>query len=253
VEKEHIPAYLVKSYLLGEIDHDRAAKLEQEYFTKPAFLAQMKTVEDALIGEYLDGRLRGSWRLSFEQRYLRVPELLERLDAVRNARQANSRQRSGEKFSYLGAAALLIVACGALVWRQLHISPQQPPSSIVQFAPPMAVFSIHLTPGVQKGVGGMVEFSIPAAATKVMLLLELPGRTQPVDAVVRLSAIGADGRRNPVWHSDGATRSEPALGGQSLNVGLKSGLLLPGDYILEAESSRGDILETYVFRVDAHA
>jgi hypothetical protein len=253
VKKEHIPADLVKSYLLGEIDDDRAAELEEEYFTSPTFLAQMKTVEDSLIGEYLDGRLHGSWLINFEQRYLRVPELIERLDAVRKTRHANIRPRSRINISYLAAAAILIVACGALVWRQQHSSLNQPRPSVAQFVPPLAVFSIHLTPGVQKGAGGMVEFSLPAAATKIALLLELPGRTQPVDVIVKLSAIVADGRGNPVWHSDGAIRSEPALGGQSLNVGLNSVLLQPGDYILEAESASGDVLETYVFRVNARA
>lgn len=245
--KEHILADLVKSYLLGEIDDDRAAALEEKYFTDPGFLAQVKAVEDELIEDYLDGRLSPPRKASFENRYLHVPELIARLEAVRSTQAAH---RSVLLRRYLAAAAAVILSCGCLVWYGGRARPKAPSVSIARFSPTPAAFYVHLTPGVQKGDGAMVQFAQPAEGTKVSLILELPGLSKPVDAISKLSTVGVDLRQTPIWRSEGTIRSTTVSTGQQLELQLESTLLPPADYILQVESPIGNVLDVYLFGVN---
>src|SRR5215475_12655449 len=100
-----------------------AAAFEDHYFADDAAFAELKEAEDGLIADYLDARLSLPDRKLFESRYLRVPELKQKLDAARVARRPVS-QFSFRPAWAAAAAALLLVAAGG-VWysRQERQSP----------------------------------------------------------------------------------------------------------------------------------
>ncbi len=69
--------------MLGDLDREEASRLELGYFIDPARLRHMKETEDRLIRDYLEGRLSRSVKDRFELRYLSVPELRRRIEAIR--------------------------------------------------------------------------------------------------------------------------------------------------------------------------
>src|SRR5947207_1644652 len=83
---EHISNDSMRAYLLGQLPDDQAAALEEEYFVNRAFFLKVQSEEATLIADYLDGTLSPAEKLSFESRYLRIPELQCRVEEIRRRR-----------------------------------------------------------------------------------------------------------------------------------------------------------------------
>ena len=169
----------VRAYLLGTLGELEASELEASYFLDPARLRWLESIEDALIGDYLHDRLARADRQRFEARYLEVPVLQQRLEAVRSRILLNAQAKRAGAWPMLRIAlvCMALLALGIGTWRY-----QLVPQAIVATAArkiaavPVASFSIRLAPGVSKGAHtGAQEFAIPPAIGKVSLTLELPG------------------------------------------------------------------------------
>jgi hypothetical protein len=242
----------VRAYLLGTLSPAEATAFEDRYFADDALFAELKVAENRLIADFLDGRLSPQERKLFEARYLRIPELKLRLDAVRAQRRPAARLQF--RFAWV-AAALVLVTTGT-VWYWQHprmASPIPSARSGVsgEVQPPIVQY---LVPFLPKGAGGNANrFAAPPAGTPVRLNLELPGRTDAVEASVSLHKLDAGGARKSAWHSAAPVRSTAAAAGQKLSVLLPPGLLVRADYLLEVTTSDGSVIESYFFRVtDAH-
>ena len=236
----------VRLYLLGALGELDAAGLEERYFTDPEFLRQMNDAEQTLIEDYLENRLSGLDRERFEGRYLEIPELTRRLGEVR-AERARRRRPALLRLA-LAAAALLAVGLGGWsLWR--HSSPLVQETARTGAGVQLAALEIRVSPGTVKGFGGNNrEFAIPPGTRQVWMVFELPGRRVPLDLVVRLRAVNADGGSSLVWTSL-PTRSEAVGSGGELKVMPGAAVLLPADYVAELATTAGVVMESYAMRV----
>ena len=64
---------LVRRYLLGDATDEECEALERDYFENETALGLVESEEEALIEEYLAGRLNARERDFFERRYLASP------------------------------------------------------------------------------------------------------------------------------------------------------------------------------------
>jgi hypothetical protein len=245
----------VRAYLLGTLNDDHAAALEEKYFVDADFLGEVRNSETKLIQDYLANRLSASERRLFVKRYLGVPELARCVERVRqesaNSRQTGHRPRSTSwHFSLAGAMLSLLLAAGFVYWRE---QPRRadPRGGLPQIARDLPVFTLRLSPGTIKGATAQsVAIARRPAGTMVRLELDLAGENLAADYQARLMAIDADGHRGTIWTS-GIRRPVTAAGGGVLTVDVAASLLLPGDYLVEVGPPDRGTLETYLFRVNA--
>jgi hypothetical protein len=253
MENRHSQEEPVRAYLLGTLDDSHAVALEEKYFVDQEFLIRLREIETGLISDYLQNRLSARERRLFKNKYLQLPALARRVEEVRGETAgirpaAEPRTRPTLRFTFAGAALIVLLAVGVLFFRL-----QQPKTShrfdIAQTGINAPAFTVRLTPGLLKGPTAQPQVAAPRLPNAtVRLELDLPGRSSAADFQVRLMSVGADGHRKPVWTS-GTLRASPIAGGASLPVDLRAALLSPGDYLVEAGPPGGDTLETYSFRV----
>ena len=81
-------------YLLGDLAESETEKIEGRYFGDQAFFDQVAALEDLLIREYLDHLLSVTDVELFERKYLRVPELQEKVALARGLRAVAVAQRT---------------------------------------------------------------------------------------------------------------------------------------------------------------
>ena len=122
METEHKVSGTVKAYLLGQLEGDEAAALEEKYFMDRSFFLQVQGIEQQLIEEYLGNRLPSDQREQFESRYLQVPALRQRLAEVREEMARSvSTPRSESAWAWRVAfAACLLLAVGTIAWIYVH-------------------------------------------------------------------------------------------------------------------------------------
>jgi hypothetical protein len=240
----------MRSYLLGTLEEGRAAEIEQRYFTDRGFFQFVRAVETGLIEDYLAGRLQPSAKSRFEERYLAVPDLRNRLEEVRGtqipARTATAPARPGRVF--LIAAILLICVGGGALW--LSRSLMRVESLPVPVSAPPVLATLSLSPGLLKGAGAeMPRLSPVPGKGSVRLMLDLPGRRSPVLCSVQVSLASASGVWSKVWSSSQPVLSTPAAGGQRVAAILDASVLSRGDYLVEVLGPDWQVLESYSFRV----
>lgn len=134
----------LRRFLLGELDPEQRAEVEERLFTDADFFSLYRAAEDELIDEYLYGDLEGGERERFETAFLTTPERREALRAAAALRKyiqsratdsPVSEPAGGERRLHhwitlvgsrlrirgpalqftLAAVALLLLAAGALV------------------------------------------------------------------------------------------------------------------------------------------
>ena len=113
-------------YLLGELDDEACATLEQEYFARHEAFDRVWIAEDELIDDYLADRLTADERARFERHYLATPDHQARLAIARElaaasraseptAQRRNStpaRRRWPATWQAASVAALVLIAVG---------------------------------------------------------------------------------------------------------------------------------------------
>ncbi len=277
---DHKSHEAMRAYLLGLLPDDQAAALEEEYFVNRAFFLKVQSEETALITDYLDGRLRGTEKQSFETRYLQVPNLRSRVEEVRKQRErpgvAPSSPWKVPRLAW-AAAFILIFGLGALVY---YLRPgeraktsnqgQQVATNSSSQIPSSAGtdITVLLSPSITKGPGAVNKWlRQPAAEATVRLVLELPGESNRVQRTVEVLLVKADGSFATVWTSSNPIASvsyygpragsKPAPAGtltkgqpaQALTLSLPGSLFQPGDYLVKAKSTDGELHGTYAYRV----
>src|SRR5690349_2603693 len=131
METQHKSIESMRAYLLGVLPDDEATALEEEYFVDRKGFHRLQTEEAALIADYLDGRLRKKEKQLFEGRYLRVPELHRKVEAVRHERRALPRQSKRALWMRWGmaAAAALALVLGLGLWKRQHLTKRPQPTA----------------------------------------------------------------------------------------------------------------------------
>ena len=267
-----------RRYLLGSASEAESGNLEREYFERPSTLEEIASVEDDLIGDYLDGLLAPGERSRFERHYLATPGHRTRVAVLRGLRRHASQAPETELkghwwprlFTAPGslpagariAAALALVVIAVVVWR-LNVADRAPsgvPSSETrraepdrQTAPPPqpepapAIFAVSLPPINVRAGGTPVTIAIPSAAQTVALQLLRDGDERALEkgrAIVRTVA----GRE--VWRGDATTAADRAV---LARFDMPASTLAPDDYLVQLLTidARGREVERnrYFFRV----
>ena len=243
-----IPAHkqteMVKRYLLGTLADSDAAVIEEQSFLDQKAFEEIELAERVLIEDYLSGQLKQEEHTAFEARYLHIPTLRRKLEAVRQ--EPSPLQRSPRVVIVVALTLFVVLGLGAL-WRILSQNKAQVASSIPSQIPQAQLVTVvlKLFPVLRKDASESLQLVLPTPGTQVLLIAELPGETQSNDFIGRLFYLDDDKKRE-VWH--GNTRSTPDSGGQQVPLTLDGSLLRPGDYLLEL-AAKGGVQETYFFQI----
>ncbi len=279
----------IRRYLLGELDEDRAAALEAQYFADPALFDEVWAVEHDLVDEYVSGSLPDLEREPFERHYLATEvhrtrvatarALEARIPSTTPGRVLAGPWHTRPVLRWATAAALAAMASGAgwLVTRPGPAPVQQAdnqstppaddprraaPSSVAgdsPYSPPAAPQAAEVPAPVLLAVtlssvatraSEQQSVRIPPKTTHIVLRLE--GERTAGQAPVHVEVRSIDGRR--VW-SGGATATGPESGliGQAR---LPADLLVPDDYLITASAANGGAgarteLSRYFLRIAA--
>lgn len=207
-----------RRYLLGDVNSEESATLEQEFFDHPDVLDRVAAAEDDLIEDYLGNHLSALDRVRFERSYLAAEHHRVRVETIRRlmARAAPaSRRRVTGYAPWLALAASLLIV-GSVVWwefspfgrRSADVAGGAPqPAPVVareenrrQPAAPPRVFALTVSPVTVRSGSDSPIVVIPAGTDLVALRLETDGEPRsftPRRAVVRLVS-GGDIWQGPV-------------------------------------------------------
>jgi len=233
---------IVRAYLLGTLGEEEAASLEEKYFLDRKFFLSMESIESELIRDYLAGRLPAQTRQQFESRYLKVPELRRRLEAMRAEvlKPAVPRiSRPTFSIALAFASAALIVVSGVIWLRTQRSTPDSPSPADQQI-----LATITLSPGVQMGGSNGARLQLPAGRGLVELMLELPQTGSGNAYSTRVSRVEANGFV-PVWTAPNPLAPDSEA---RLHALVDSDVLTTGDYVVEVSGIGKPLRATYVLR-----
>ena len=229
----------VRKYLLGTLtDRDAAAIEEQSFLNKKAF-DEIEVAERVLIEDYLAGRLTPDERAAFEAKYLHVPFLRKKLEAVRN---------EGPLFGpklilrIAGALTVLTIAFAAL-WRTQHGKSTSSLSTVTHPAHHATVI-LNLAPILKKDGGVAPQITLPAPDTQLVIQAELATLAAESNYPAHLYRLEQDSRQE-VWHGN----AQPSADKRQAIMTLDASVLRLGDYLLELEVQGGKSQEDYFFTV----
>lgn len=243
----------MKAYLLGDLPADQASALEERYFLDRAFFLEVVKREDALIADYLAGRMPAADQVKFERRYFQNPTLERRVADARS--RLGARPAAGRRHSWWTASPLLAAAAMAIivVAAVLLIRSSRPPDAatvpVARYQQPPV--RLTLTPGVEKGPGAPpADLQLPLPPAGAELVVELPGLVSAARFDATLFRFDPQGGRTAVWSLQPGTSSMAGPEGrQQLTLQPPPGVLAGGDYMIQVDSAGAGITETYLFRV----
>ena len=252
-----LDATRARRYLLGQSDDPAGDAFEESMFRDDGTLELAEAAEDALIEDYLTGRLPAGDRVRFEQHYLAAAHHRIRVETVRrllSAAPVRSRWRSF--LVPLAAAAALILAAGA--WWFHDSSRPAPESTEVRRsapashdrnlpAPAVRMFATSLSPITLRSADAGSALVIPAGTDIVSLRLLGDGeRPTTAGARVILRTVAGD----TVWQGDAMVSDLPA--GAIARVDVPASVFHPDDYIVDLKTGPVEReLYRYVLRVRA--
>jgi hypothetical protein len=232
----------MRAYLLGLLPPDEAAVLEEKYFTERSFFLQVQDEERRLIRQYLDRELSPHEMERFDLQYQSTPELRRKLEQFAMERRVQVSPRRQPMIWWAAACLAALSAAGILAYLRSRPIPQLVAGSTGP------VYSLRLTPGVEKGPNERMP-SVSPDGGMLRLSLDLPGATKPVLCAAKISQVSDDGRFVPVWQNLHSAWSSPSGNSdQELVLMLPARLFRAGDYVVEVQDRTGT-KDTYIFRV----
>ncbi len=253
---------LHRRYLLGPMTEEEMTQVEERYFSDPDLFARLEAVEEDLVDDYVRGNLSGAERGRFEQSYLNSPQRQEKVRFARLLQQylAEQEARAPEvakrarapmwlpmRFPLAAAAAIVLVGGSVSLvhlWRsrgqvshrlaaeQARLAAERSQRERLELQLSQwdhGVVSFDLL-GDVRSLGQPPRLRVPAAATRVRLVLEREGPPPP--GGYRMVLQTASGEE--VW-----SRLAPAI--HPLSVSLPPEILAEGRYqlLLQAVGAGG--------------
>jgi hypothetical protein len=234
-----------RRYLLGDVNSDESAALEQEFFEHPDTVDRISAVEEDLIEDYLGNQLTAADRDRFERWYLSAEHHRVRVDTIRRlmakAAPASRRPLTGYR-PWLALAASLLIVGSLVFWEFSPVGRKSTevasgaPSPAPAVARPEGsqpaagprIFAVTVSPMTIRGGSDSAGIVIPTRTEVVALRLESDGEPRsltPRRAVVRLVS-GGD-----VWQGP-ATADADRSAGILARVEVPSVNLAANDYLL---------------------
>jgi hypothetical protein len=238
------PTSQLRAFLLGELPHDEAERLEHSLLSDDSLYELLLAIEEELIDEYLSGTLSGSQASSFLQYLESLPDGRKRIEFARELRiglaaesiTRPAKERLPALFRWRPPAwawAVILAAVSVAIYGSLTMAPGQKP--------------LLLASGLTRGEG-----ELPSARRG--------SRHQPVELLLELGFSSHD-RYRATLH-DVESRVLHQEEGLTLRVdenrivvlfSIPSERIAPGDYsiVLEGETAGGGFepLQSYVFRL----
>lgn len=167
-------------YLLGELEPNEQAELDERAFVDDAWEEERDTAADELIEAYLTGALRADASARFETHFLASDARRERFQLLRDLRTvlahrpavspAATASAVRRSFAWAAAAAALLAALSALVFYARSPAPDRriavaTPAPITTPEPPLA------TPTPNPSPRGLAEVTLPNQPRPVELKL----------------------------------------------------------------------------------
>jgi hypothetical protein len=248
---------LARRYLLGQAEESAAAAFEDAIVRDAGALDRAEAAEDALIEDYVSGRLSAHEHGWFERHYLTAPHHRVRMETVRRLMFASrARAREHSYGAWLAAAAALVIAAG-IGWIYLSRVPQVAPETQTTAsrsdapardrnlpnpaAPPVRVFATSLSPITLRSGEGAPALVIPEGTDVVTLRLNGEGARPLGDAaraVVRTVA------GETVWQGEAVTDGN--LPPEAVaRIAVPASVLRPNDYIVELRTGPAAERELY--------
>lgn len=272
----------IKRYLLNDLNEGERQEVEERYFSSADFLAEVETVEDELVEDYVHELLSPEDNERFirhllpAQRYAQKVRLARDLMSYTASRRlasqavvppgsARRRLLIGITFGLLLLAA---VGIGFRLWTR-HATPEReaPPQIISitpEHTPGTATANATSTPTTQSASSPVVatllptqirgdrqatqQVEVPQGGAALLLRLALPPSTaRSFQAVVRddrgAEVISLQDLRRPVADGNSSVES-------SVPVNVPAGALSRGDYQISLRrESDGEEVATYYLRV----
>jgi hypothetical protein len=246
---------LVRRYLLGEATDEECEALERDYFENETALGRVESEEEALIEEYLSGRLNAREHDFFERRYLASPAHRQRVETIRRLSASHPAVLPGSRtdgrtwrfqYQWVALAAALMLAVGALwiIPRKPAIpavqrssdtrSPdastptQTPPGPLPAPPAPPRVFAFSLRPIQTRGADDVPRLVIPNGTDVVTLQLEGTSDRAGLDPM-RVEIRTVNGQA--VWKGSAAGAVAPRSGILA-RVDVPAATLPADDYIV---------------------
>jgi len=253
----------IVQYLLGTLPAEAAEEMELRSFTNEEFSEEIEIVEEAMIQDYLDDALEADDTVLFRQKYLAVPELLEKVEFARRARVAiraqSHRSRWPRWISFASpafAAVGLLCLAFSLAWlreaHRLRGGQSSPMRTAIRNGTPNTDLAVAnsgiLTTALQPGLAmGAQETSnhltVSSDIGEVRLLLDLPGAKDSPSMLVEILLI-EERHRKVVWSRDGVP-CVPTMAGKTVVVSVDPKVFSTGDYIANVKASHGDAVVAY--------
>ena len=242
-------------YLLGQMDQDEQALIEERYLADPAFHEELRAAERDLIDQYVRGEIAEPD--AFERHFLASPPRRQRVEFARALSRSVAHApvvapRSSRRVWQLLAASLVMLAGGWLLivgWPQPNPAqqadrmpqeqpdrgqppggpsipqPDTPPAPPPETAPAIRVATFVLTPSLTRD-SDETRTLIIEDHTELRLQLQFePGDYKSYRAVLRT------GDRVEIWRQDQLTpRRTPA--GQAIEVSLPASRFSGQDYTI---------------------
>jgi hypothetical protein len=280
--KSVVMSVAARRYLLGQASEQECAGIERDYFVDEAAGDGIAGVEEALIEDYLAGRLAPDENRQFERHYLASPRHRQRVELIRHlGATAPDQRRIGieqpqsiglrpGRFRLVALAATVVITVGtvAALWgflarrsaqqSQARSEPQSAPASRPststvpeprsgQPASSPQLLAFSLSPTTVRSASDSPSLVIPAGTEVVSLQLE----REAADVVVSnpsvvIQRVGG----GEVWRGNAEV-----LGVVFERVDVPAAVLIPDDYavVLSGSDQSGvqQELSRYFLRVRA--
>jgi hypothetical protein len=276
--------HTARRYLLGELSEAEQSALEATYFNDPQIFDVVAAEENALVDDYVRGRLAPDTRHRFETSYLSRPErrarvefaeaLLVRADAP-GASSSGDRSEAGRigwltawlspRPALAAASVAAAIVVGIVFWNSRQgpgpvsqqaqtpgaspsTPPPTPPGPPVSPAPAVVTLALNVGAGQRSsGLGSPTLLDVPADTDLVRLALTLRERDYGRYRVL-VRAIGAE---EVLRRDDLKPNLEPS--GPAFTIDVPAATLASGDYMLTLQGATGtgefDDLSQSLFRV----
>jgi hypothetical protein len=257
-------------YLLGKLDENKQAQIEERLLTDDTFYDELSIAEDELTDQYLANELSDEERRGFETHFLSAPERRQKLRFARSLRRYVSQAtgtsaeeneeplfaRAGDTvkprskkrpfLSFLPiqnpaiAYSLVLLAVIGISWtvfNNLRPTPRKPGN----------ILAVTLTPGLTRESGETKTIHIPPGTDSVQLQLELVSDEYQASRAELLTSEGAS------LFVKEDLKPESEIGKKIINLTVPAGLLKRDDYRVKLGGRRPDgsyeDIGGYAFRV----
>lgn len=249
------PRMMFRKYLLGQLSEADGEQMEQRYFIDDEQFAELLAAEDALVDDFLDGRLRGSDRVMFEARFMsteRGRRKVTMAEALRKTPRMRTQRMPRRWLAIAATIGALLVAAGAIHERALqtrvaHL--QRENASLTRQVqtlasrPPLSQIIVATTLETIDRGSHANTLLVPPGASSIELWLVVP-RVEYATYTATVQTV--DGR---AVHVQRDLKAEAINGRSAIRFSVPARSLETQTYVIAVSSAAGEPVEDFSISV----